>query len=159
MSQSQTQQVETPKTPTARPVQSPEDAGIIASVLGQIAGAEGEINNIFADDPDSALRPMTRPVPVAADQCVFGSKNGSDISVDISLWAENPRRAPRVIRGFDTDKDRVLVLQHATAAPVEFQVKRTKDGIPVLCSGAARLLALPGLCGTAPINALLLDVE
>ena len=141
---------------------APADDDIISSVLGQIQmdppkPEPEEVANIFVE-PGEPLKPMTRPVPVDSSSLgAFGSQ-GMDTTIDLALWKNDPNRRPRVIRGFNTDTDRVLVLKSDTDDDPDFVVKRTKDGIPVLCLGAARLLALPGLSGDAPINALLLDV-
>ena len=142
----------------ARPNTGDDD--IIANVLGQIeeTRAEPEVQNIFAPDVDEELRPMTRPIPVHSTSRSAEDVHGMDATIDLSLWQADPTRKPRVIHGFDTEKDRVLLLSDDDDALPELQVKRTKDGIPVLCHGNARLLVLPGMCGSAGIEALVLDV-
>ena len=136
------------------------DDDIIANVLGQIeeTRAEPEVQNIFAPDVDEALRPMTRPIPVHSTGRTAEDVFGMDATIDLSLWQADPTRKPRVILGFDTEKDRVLLLIDDADALPELQVKRTKDGIPVLCRGNARLLVLPGMSGSCGIEALVLDV-
>ncbi len=128
------------------------DSATITSVLGKLAGLEGNVKNIFADEPLA----IERPAPMLV-QTSDGS--GRTITLDMTAWCGHSKNNPQVIRDFDSDSDRLFLVQPSQHDMPAIKLTKTRQGTTVLCTGKKLIAAFPGLKGEAEIDMILLDAD
>lgn len=112
--------------------------------------------NMFAEDygmPVAAVPKKAAHAP--ARPGVRGG--GKSHSIDLAEWLDRPNHPPLILRDFDPDRDKVILVGNEKRLPQAPRLRAMANGTPVLASGWLKLAVFPGLSADTAIDLLLLD--
>lgn len=123
---------------------------ILGSVMEELKESAADVaNSVEAPDPVRASRPRSR------SRRVTSRRGGQSTTLELQPFLNGEAVKPVILRDFDSDADRLLVVAPGARAVPAMKLSKTTRGTPVLCCGAATVALMPGLKGSSPIDMLM----
>ena len=123
---------------------------LISSVLGKVAPAAPQVQNIFADDDE----PEKKALREVADT---GRRTSSQIrrsrTVEISAIIDEPV----FLEDFNTQTDRILVVNEASRPELRLDLGNDGHGRTTLCADNHRIAVFGHLSGESPIDTIVVN--
>lgn len=126
-------------------------SALIGSVLSQLDDDAKPADNIFVEADKTVDAVPPRPMRDRSEI----REPGIETVIDLARWQEDASTDPAILRDFDTEKDRLLLV-NVNRAHGDLALRHGRDGIVVLCMGDSCIAAFPALKGDQPIDMLTL---
>lgn len=133
--------------PMSGPALDTESKAIIGSVMDQLGRSE---STTAATDNSPRHSRQTTGV-------VHRDENGSSIRIDLGRFDGNPNARPFLVKGFNTNRDRILLVAPNDAVVEDLTLNDLGDKTVALCLRGCTVIRFERLKGASPIDTVLVE--